>query len=114
MESTVRTKPLPARPLLFFPGMKTFRALTISCFLGLTLGATTLAAAPATVQGKSGTLDVTTLKPSDWASWPEVSIPTVADVQGSCFEVERQCRRSGTAASLCAKEKRACLAPTTM
>lgn len=63
---------------------------------------------------KAGTIDPATLTAKDWASWPEVSIPTVAEVQATCFDVEKQCRRSGTASAICAKEKRACLAPTTM
>ncbi len=66
---------------------------------------------PSMGKSQAGVLDTTKLTASDWASWPEVSIPTVADVEASCFEVERQCRRSGTAAALCAKEKRSCLAP---
>jgi hypothetical protein len=72
------------------------------------------AAAPAVSPTKAGTADPAVLTPTDWASWPEVSIPTVAEVQATCFEVERQCRRSGTAPSLCAKEKSACLSPSTL
>jgi hypothetical protein len=115
--STLRTGELSACRLLFLSGMNTpsrTKALVFSVFAALVLGASSAAAAPGTVQGKAGSIDPATLKPSDWASWPEVSIPTVAEVQASCFDVERQCRKSGTAASICAKEKRSCLAPTTL
>lgn len=90
------------------------KVLSFAVLAALMLGALAAEAAPGEPAAPSGAVDVATLKPSDWASWPEVSIPTVAEVQASCFEVERQCRRSGTAAALCAKEKRACLAPTTL
>jgi len=99
--------------------MKTFRqnrskVIFFAVLTSLMFGATVLTAAPVNSQAKANHVDPMTLKASDWASWPEVSIPTVAEVQSTCFEVERQCRRSGTAASLCAKEKRSCLAPTTL
>lgn len=90
------------------------KALGIAVLASLVFGLSVASAAPALVKGSAGSMDPASLKPSDWATWPEVSIPTVAEVQATCFDVERQCRKSGTAASVCAKEKRACLAPTTM
>jgi hypothetical protein len=90
------------------------RRWAVVLLLAWSFSASVAWAAPAVSQTKAGALDPATLTPADWASWPEVSIPTVAEVQAACFEVERQCRRSGTAASLCAKEKRACLSPSTL
>ena len=99
---------------LALPKRSSKHSLALLLLAAWTLGTSVAVATPATVKGKAGELDPATLTPADWASWPEVSIPTVAEVQATCFEVERQCRRSGTAAARCAKEKRSCLAPSTM